>query len=134
MRGGWKSLRIISNRRLLHKVCCKATLFYRIVSYIYTGIAGVGRCCDPHDMAHCILALRKSIVACKVARRSHSRTWTLHACAIDCIAKHTLTCTMTSCYEYLPQNVRQYPGHWASSTCRPGRHETRFGPHWKDCR
>jgi len=85
-------------------------------------------------MAHCILALHRSIIACKVVTLSHSRTWMLRACAIDCTAKHTLMCMMTSHFEYLLQNVHLCPGHWASSTCHPDRHEMRCGPHWRDCR
>jgi hypothetical protein len=125
---------IVSNRRHLYNHRGNVRYYCHTVSDICVGTAGVGRCCDPHGMAHCILALHRSIIVCKVATLSHSKTWMLHACAIAYTAKHTLMCMMMSHFEYLLQNVRLCPAHWASSTCHPDRHEMRCGRHWRDCR
>jgi len=132
--GGCCSHWIVSNCRHLYKHQWNVSYCYHRVSDICVGTAGVGRYCDPHGMGHYILALHRSIIACKVVTLSHSRTWMLRACAIDYTAKHILMCMMTSHFEYLPQNVRLCLGHWASSTCHLDRHEMRCGPLWRDCR
>jgi hypothetical protein len=98
------------------------------------GIPGIGRCCAPRGMAHFTPVLPWSTIDCKVVTPSLNRIWTLRACVIDCTARHTLMCMMTSHSECLPQSVCLYLEHLNSSTFHLERLVTRCGPRSRDSR
>lgn len=104
------------------------------VSCVTVGMTGVGRCCAPLGTGPFTPAPPWSTAGCKVATLSHSKTWKLGACAIDCTVRHTLTCTMTSRSECPPRSVCPCPGRSDCCTFRPGRRATRCGRLLRDCR